>query len=148
MSNTHQEYQNSYLVFNEEFINIISLKNWVYSIGRDFANDIVLESGTVSRFHAKIEKVIGTKGGYYQYKLVDGKSDGTTSRNGVLVNNQRVSEHCLADGDLISFGGVIHAIFRTSNLAATPDTFKADAEFLSCYTHPSLSKDEPTSIML
>jgi ABC transport system ATP-binding/permease protein len=51
------------------------------TFGRDTSNDVVLDSPTVSRFHAQIEK-IGQR-----YRLVD-----LNSANGSFVNDQRVKD--------------------------------------------------------
>jgi ABC transport system ATP-binding/permease protein len=50
-------------------------------IGRDPSNDVVLDTPTVSRFHAQIERV------GQRYRLRD-----LRSANGTFVNDQRVDE--------------------------------------------------------
>ncbi|MBI4927108.1 MAG: FHA domain-containing protein, partial [Anaerolineae bacterium] len=64
-------------------------------IGRDPGNDVVLESPTVSRFHAQIERV------GHRYRLVD-----LRSANGTFVNDRRVDEKevWLNENDSIRIG--------------------------------------------
>ncbi|MCQ2736615.1 MAG: FHA domain-containing protein [bacterium] len=64
-------------------------------IGRDVKCDIMLNDESLSRQHAEIIK---TENGY---RLSD-----MNSKNGVFVNNQRVSDHYLQNGDLIMLGSV------------------------------------------
>ncbi len=62
-------------------------------IGRALANDLVLDSGRVSRFHAVL--------------TLDGAIVSITdlgSRNGTYVNGARVRARILVDGDSISIG--------------------------------------------
>jgi hypothetical protein len=69
------------------------------TIGRGRESDIVLEDPTVSRVHAMVTRdAAGT------YRLVD-----QDSANGILVNNQPISEHVLEDGDEIQIGMLVLA---------------------------------------
>lgn len=102
-----------YLVFYSEQEKLIVLKNWTYSIGRDVSNDILLESHSISRVHATL--VRSNYRGRCQYTLVDGSVDGKTSFNGIYVNGKRVQEQILTHNDKISFGGVVEAVFHSSN---------------------------------
>ncbi|MCB1215433.1 MAG: FHA domain-containing protein, partial [Deltaproteobacteria bacterium] len=63
------------------------------SIGRSPSNDLVLKEAKISRQHATITYRDG------QYTIVDLKSS-----NGVLVNNKKVEEVTLQDGDEIRMG--------------------------------------------
>lgn len=65
--------------------------------GRDSSCDIVVPDGTVSRLHAKI--LVDDSGGVV---LED-----VGSRNGTLVNGDRISRHVLADGDRIVMGRTV-----------------------------------------
>ena len=67
--------------------------NAVTAIGRGTDSDIVLDDPATSRKHAHIEFAEG------KYVLKD-----QGSANGTLVNDQRVSEKPLADGDVIKIG--------------------------------------------
>lgn len=65
------------------------------TIGRDPSNDVVLDSPTVSRFHAQIERV------GHRYRLVD-----LRSANGTFVNDRRIDEkeYWLNDADTVRIG--------------------------------------------
>jgi FHA domain len=65
----------------------------IASMGRDIENEVVLDDPATSRHHAKIEFRDGT------YVLID-----LGSANGTLVNDQRVTERPLSDGDRIKVG--------------------------------------------
>ena len=71
----------------------IDLRGETIAIGRAVDNDIVLESPSVSRHHARIER----EGG--RYILVD-----LGSTNGTFVESAPVSRHRLQDGDRIIIG--------------------------------------------
>lgn len=63
------------------------------TIGRSPSNDLVLKESKISRQHAAVHFRDG------HFVLVDLKSS-----NGVLVNNKRVEEHYLQDGDEVRIG--------------------------------------------
>jgi membrane fusion protein (multidrug efflux system) len=62
-------------------------------IGREVDNDLVLESDSCSRYHAEILFGRGL------YKIVD-----LNSTNGISVNEQKVQEQLIANGDSIEIG--------------------------------------------
>ena len=65
------------------------------TIGRAADQNILpLNDGGVSTKHCEIRAIQGG------YQLVD-----TGSKNGTFVNDKRVKEKALANGDLIAFGG-------------------------------------------
>ena len=64
-----------------------------FMIGRQEANDIVVDNPAVSFHHAKIEAVGD------EFLLID-----LHSENGTFVNEQRIKAHWLADGDIITIG--------------------------------------------
>ncbi|MCU0538762.1 MAG: FHA domain-containing protein [Desulfobacterales bacterium] len=64
-----------------------------FMIGRQNANDIVIDNLAVSFHHAKIES-IGD-----EFLLID-----LHSENGTFVNERRIKAHWLSDGDLITIG--------------------------------------------
>ncbi|RPJ50391.1 MAG: FHA domain-containing protein, partial [Chloroflexi bacterium] len=71
-----------------------------FQIGRDPANDIMLDAPTVSRFHAEIER-IGQRSRVRDLR----------SSNGVFVNNQRIdTEKWLKPGDTLRVGPYRFAI--------------------------------------
>jgi pSer/pThr/pTyr-binding forkhead associated (FHA) protein len=64
-----------------------------FMIGRQAANDIVIDNPAVSFHHAKVES-IGD-----EFLLID-----LHSENGSFVNDQRIKAHWLVDGDIITIG--------------------------------------------
>lgn len=66
------------------------------AIGRASSNDIVLKEAKVSRQHASVKK----QG--KEYLIED-----LHSSNGVFVNDEKVKEHALNDGDLVRIGDFI-----------------------------------------
>lgn len=72
------------------------LRKKVINIGRESDNDIVLDDPKVSRQHAKM-KIEGDS--YVIYDLA--------SSNGTFVNNQRITNEMLQDGDEIKIGDTI-----------------------------------------
>lgn len=62
-------------------------------IGRDVKCDIMINDESVSRQHAEIMKT------EFGYKLTD-----MNSKNGIFVNNQRISQAYLQDSDLVIIG--------------------------------------------
>lgn len=79
------------------------------TIGRDRSNDIVIEAGDVSRQHARLEKE-GENG----WTLAD-----LASRNGTRRNGETITETVtLANGDLVSIGGVIFKYIAGGNVEA------------------------------
>lgn len=63
-------------------------------VGRDPKCDIVLTDDTASRRHARIGR---NAGGYFE--IID-----LSSKNGILVENERVSRMTLMDGDAFTIG--------------------------------------------
>jgi pSer/pThr/pTyr-binding forkhead associated (FHA) protein len=74
---------------------LVTLDRAVLHVGRSPSADIVLDHPTVSRRHA----VLSREGA--ETVLLDDRS-----RNGVLVNGERVGRAALRDGDLIHLGTV------------------------------------------
>ncbi len=82
------------------------------SIGRRDDNDIVLADGSVSSLHAWVIEDNGS------YRLMN-----ILSTNGSFVNNERVTEAPLKEGDRIRFGGVelqLHTGISTRKSHAAP----------------------------
>ena len=72
-----------------------SLTKVIITLGRNEANDILLDDPKVSSFHGNI---LSREDGYH---LLDLKS-----RNGTLVNGKPVTNCTLRDGDVIHFGDI------------------------------------------
>lgn len=146
---THHFKQHHYLVINTEPKQIITLMNWSYTIGRDSSSDIVIANDMISRIHATLERVSDLSKGTYQYKIIDGKSGGNDSFNGVFVNGNRVQEHTLAHEERIVLGGVIEAIFYSSSRLIDKEKFASKFNQLTQNNYASyLDESEATSIML
>lgn len=65
------------------------------TIGRDVSTDILINDESISKKHAHI---MSLPGGFMLRDL--------ESKNGTFINNQRIEEAYLSDGDLITFGDV------------------------------------------
>ena len=74
-------------------------------VGRDDDCDICLQDGRTSRKHAKVVGEPGRKSGPY-FKVVD-----LDSTNGTYINEKRIKEAALGDGDRLHIG---HTIFKYS----------------------------------
>jgi hypothetical protein len=79
---------------------IILLNNPVFSIGRESDSDIFLDDITVSRKHAKIEKIDT------YYKIID-----LGSLNGIYLNGKLAEEKILENGDKIQIGKYVFYYF-------------------------------------
>jgi hypothetical protein len=75
---------------------LVQLDRSQATIGRTAENDIVLESESVSRCHARLF----VEGG--AVRIADNRS-----KNGVLVNGERVRDRILADGDIVQLGNFL-----------------------------------------
>lgn len=64
-------------------------------VGRDKENEVAIDDGSVSTFHAEIR---AEKGAHHVHDL--------GSTNGIRVNGERVTESPLGDGDLLRFGNI------------------------------------------
>ena len=97
------------------------------TIGRDWSNDIQVLDGKVSRAHARLQRAAA--GGYCVQDL--------RSHNGTYVNDERISERPLNDGDRLQVGdtGFIYQaderdllLDTQPNLAAVGATAAADPD--------------------
>ena len=75
---------------------LVALDRAVLHLGRSPSADIVLDHATVSRRHAVLSEEDG------HTVLLDDRS-----RNGVLVNGERIGRAILRDGDVIHLGSVV-----------------------------------------
>ena len=71
-----------------------------FNIGRELNSDIFLEDITVSRKHAKIEKINNA------FKITD-----QGSLNGIYINGKLLDEKILENGDRIQIGKYIFYFF-------------------------------------
>ena len=72
---------------------VFPLVKSVVNVGRERYNDIVIADGYISRHHLQLRKRFGV------YSLFD-----VNSRGGTRVNDERVAEHRLQNGDVIAIG--------------------------------------------
>ena len=77
------------------------------TIGREQSNDLSLVDGSVSRFHARLERC---DEGYLLRDL--------GSTNGTIVDNETVNQHKLMGGETIRFGSFIFKFLRASGIEA------------------------------
>ena len=87
------------VVFTEPSIEY-SLNEGSTSIGRNQANDIVMDDKSVSKRHALIT-CQQMKNGEIRVQIAD-----LHSTNGTFVNGDRINYHTLSDSDQISIGTV------------------------------------------
>ena len=125
----------------------IPLGESIIRIGRAAENEVSVDDGSISTFHAEIHAENG------RHVLKD-----LGSTNGVRVNGERVHEAVLADGDVLRFGnhraryqgGAVAA--GKPNLPAAPPTVsqppaKAPAEAKAPGFGPKKSSRNPDKIL-
>lgn len=81
--------------FNDETRAGFPITKKLMTIGRDVNVDILISDDTVSKKHAQIMSLPGG----FMLKDLD-------SKNGTFINNQRIEESYLSDGDVVTFGEV------------------------------------------
>ncbi|MDG2990787.1 FHA domain-containing protein [Candidatus Synechococcus calcipolaris G9] len=109
MSDTTQDHH-VLTIEDESGSRTLILKAATYSLGRDSSNGIVIKGKGVSRQHALLLRLPAPNG--YQYRVVDGNSEGKASANGVLVNGKRSNSHNLKHRDEIYFGSGVRAVYE------------------------------------
>lgn len=101
--------ENAYLIIDG--IHIKPLTRSVINIGRRPDNQIVIEDPRVSRLHAQIRAI---KGRFVIFDL--------DSKGGTYINAQRVNQHTLYPGDVISLAG--YPIIYSQDALATGETVR------------------------
>ena len=101
-----------------------SLDSLPFTIGRNEAVDLQIDSGRVSREHAVIRKEAG------RYWIED-----LGSTNGTFVNGERVEEAPLHDGDILQIADVEFSFFSGSPPPAR-DTVTQVMDFARKHQHP------------
>ena len=79
----------------------------ILTIGRESANDLVIDHPLASRRHARLEH---DESGYFVRDL--------ESTNGTYVNGERVARAVLKDGDRLRVGAVELMVVRTGGVTA------------------------------
>ncbi|NVJ49190.1 MAG: FHA domain-containing protein [Gammaproteobacteria bacterium] len=88
------------LIVDDVIVNKFTLDSGVLTIGRSPQNDVPIEDGAVSSFHAQIIREEDPYlDGQVQYFLEDLKSTNSTKVNGIKIDHYR-----LINGDLIQIG--------------------------------------------
>lgn len=114
MPKTETDVYHPQLVIGDD--RIIDLTKSLINIGRDEANDIVILDAYISRHHLQLRKRFGA------YTLFD-----VNSRGGTKVNNTRIREHRLQNGDVIHIGRTkIIYTDETGNHSSTGQTQTLD----------------------
>jgi hypothetical protein len=100
-------------------------KNEIY-LGRDIANDIVINDAEVSRRHARLTLEAE------RYKIED-----LGSTNGTFINGQRlIGPHLLAIGELIMFGENVGVVFESDQPGLDVTVLSASAQGVAPVTPP------------
>jgi hypothetical protein len=116
---------NAFLIVNGT--NIFSLNQKVINIGRRDDNQLVVNDARVSRIHAQLRVFKG------RYVIFDLDSTG-----GTFVNSERIHQHILYPGDVISLAGVPLVYGQDSTSLSETQTFdpnQADENFLGGGNH-------------
>jgi pSer/pThr/pTyr-binding forkhead associated (FHA) protein len=91
------------------------------NIGRGSANDIVINDELISKAHAVIEKAkVSDDSEFYRYTIRD-----LGSTNGTYVNDEKIEQASLWDGDLIRIG---MSFFRFTDENASEQDFSRTTE--------------------
>jgi pSer/pThr/pTyr-binding forkhead associated (FHA) protein len=149
------------LLIEEQQDRVIVLDGDRYSIGRNDTNEIILNRDPISREHAILLRVIIENEQRFIYRLIDGDAEGKPSKNGLFVNGQRQSCYDLVNDNVISFAGVINALYIKTFMtkpqlgeflewiaSSTPTFCYSDNSVGTQLVESYLSKNDPTSIMI
>jgi diguanylate cyclase (GGDEF)-like protein/PAS domain S-box-containing protein len=121
-----QEVRHILVIEDQKSRRIISLREEIYSIGRDPSCSIVLYDRQVSRCHATLVQVADPQeSDHYFYRIVDGDSQGKRSTNGISVNGKRCFSDELKHGDLVWFGNKSKASYHIISTASELYLLKA-----------------------
>lgn len=134
-SSDHLQAKHVLVVDEPAGVQTIVLDSPAYVIGREPSCAIVLSDPCVSRQHASFVRIRSSEG--YRYRVFDGNSKGKLSKNGLLVNGDKVPSWDLNDGDVIQFGELTTATYRivsdaeanalvNGNLTPAPDSAHSD----------------------
>jgi pSer/pThr/pTyr-binding forkhead associated (FHA) protein len=149
------------LLIEEQRDRVILLDAERYLIGRNDTNEIILNRDPISREHAMLLRVTIEDEQRFIYRLMDGDAEGKPSTNGLFVNGQRQRCYDLVNDNVISFAGVINALYIKTFMtkpqlceflewiaSSTPTFCYSDHLAGTQLVESYLSKNDPTSIMV
>ncbi len=118
----------------------IHLEAATYSIGRDKANAIMVESPGISRQHALLLRLPKPGGKGYQYRLVDGNAQGKPSANGIYLNEERIKTRNLQTGDVVLLANEVKLSYRIVTMAEAEFVkYLEEVDFQSIKSAPKTS---------
>ncbi len=111
----------------------MALTELKYTIGRDIGNNICINSKFVSRQHAVLLRIPGSKPGKHLYRIIDGDLAGKPSVNGVVINGStKIATYDLSHGDIISLAPDTQITYLIGTTAVTEiSTSKAKTQTTS-----------------
>ncbi|MEH1836771.1 MAG: EAL domain-containing protein [Nostoc sp.] len=123
----------------------VPLRETTYSLGRHFANTIVLASRSVSMQHAILLRVTVPETDQYGFQIIDGNYKGKASTNGLFVNGTKCFSHNLRTGDVIAFGSnqAQAKYYAISNISEQAFLESCDVEDLSGFLSEQASPANP-----
>jgi pSer/pThr/pTyr-binding forkhead associated (FHA) protein len=149
------------LLIEDQQDRVILLDAERYVIGRNDSNEIVLNRDPISREHAMLVRVPALDEERFFYRLIDGDTEGKPSTNGIFVNGKRQNSYDLVNDNVISFAGVVNALYIKTFMtepqlaefvewisSSTPEFCYSDRLAGTQLVESYLSKNDPTSIML
>jgi pSer/pThr/pTyr-binding forkhead associated (FHA) protein len=89
-------------IMEDRVIHKFNLKDGTVNIGRNKDNDIKLDDRTISGYHARL--TIKPHHNPYLNLLKEVEIKDLDSTNGTFVNDKRIENKTLHDGDILQFG--------------------------------------------
>ncbi|MEL4897824.1 EAL domain-containing protein [Crocosphaera sp. Alani8] len=109
-----------------------------YSIGRDPNNSLFVNAKGISRQHVTLIKKY-TDNSHFSYIIIDGSLEGHKSKNGVLVNGEKIDQYELKHGDIIYFTRYVKAHYYIVEQTNREFASKSSPDLLSNSTVSYLS---------
>lgn len=116
MENYSENQERHVLIVNSDERRAYALEAAAYSVGRDATNAIVLDFETVSRQHALFLRVPNPITHRYEYRVIDGNTEGKPSANGLFINGKQIKSQTLKNGDSIEFGQHVKVAYLTLSM--------------------------------
>ena len=89
-------------IMDDRVIHKFNLKNGIVTIGRSRDNDIKLDDRAISNHHARL--TIKQNRNLYMNLLIEVELKDLDSTNGTYVNDNRIENKTLINGDILQFG--------------------------------------------